>query len=50
MSIVFDYGEFDLDDFFNCIDITNDGMISKAELKNYFRKLGNKEPDADLRK
>jgi len=25
-------------------------MISKAELKNYFRKLGNKEPEEELRK
>ena len=39
-----------MDDFFNQIDITEDGNVSKAELKNYFRKLGNKEPDDVLRK
>ena len=38
-----------MDDFFNAIDVTEDGLISKPELKNFFRKLGNTPPDEELR-
>ena len=34
----FDNDEFD--DFFRSIDLTNDGKISKAEMKNFFNKMG----------
>ena len=50
VKLPFEYNEFDLDDFFNQIDVTEDGMVSKAELKNFFRKLGNTPPDTVLRR
>ena len=39
------YNEFDLDDFFNTIDIGQDGVISRTELKFFFKRLGKQEPD-----
>ena len=49
VGLKYEYNEFDLDDFFSKIDVTQDGMVSKAELKNFFRKLGNTPPDEELR-
>ena len=34
----FDNDEFN--DFFRSVDLTNDGKISKAEMKNFFSKMG----------
>ena len=38
-SIVVQYTWDDLEEFFQKIDLTEDGFVSKAEMKNYFRKL-----------
>lgn len=34
-----EYSWDDLEDFFGNIDLTEDGFVSQAEMKNYFRKL-----------
>ena len=39
------YNEFDLDDFFDFIDITGDGMLSKGEIRNYLKKYRPNEDD-----
>ena len=38
-ELVVTYTWDDLEDFFHRIDLTEDGFVSKAEMKNYFRKL-----------
>jgi hypothetical protein len=49
INVHYPYDEFDLDDFFRDVDLTHSGMISRPELRNFFRKLGAKEPDLDLK-
>lgn len=44
------YTDFDLDVFFDEIDVTANGLISKPELRGYLRKLGKKDPDQLLKK
>ena len=44
------YSEYDLDDLFIVMDITSTGMISRAELKQFFKKLAKMEPDEEMRK
>lgn len=44
------YHEYDLDEFFEEIDVTENGIISRAEMRNFFRKLGKRKPDDLLRK
>lgn len=44
----FDNDEFD--DFFRSIDLTNDGKISKAEMKNFFNKMGLQQEMIGLKK
>ena len=50
MNLKYEYTEFDLDDLFNIVDVVEDGTISRPELKNFLKKLGNTPPDNVLRR
>lgn len=50
IGISFDFHDFDFDDFFMNLDITQSGTVSKAEFRNFLRKVGNQEPDIKLQK
>lgn len=40
IGITFDFHDFDFDDFFMNLDITQSGTISKSEFKNFLTKVG----------
>jgi len=50
IGIEFEFHDFDFDDFFMNLDITQSGTVSKAEFKNFLVKIGKQEADAKLQK
>lgn len=42
------YHPFDLDEFYDYLDITQSGFVSKAEMKNFLKKIGKMQPDKAL--
>lgn len=42
------YAEEDFEEFWRCVDLTGDGLASRAEMRNFLEKLGKEEPPADL--
>lgn len=45
IGITFNFHDFDFDDFFMNLDITQSGTVSKSEFKNFLKKLGKLDPD-----
>lgn len=50
IGITFEFHDFDFDDFFTNLDITQSGTVSKAEFRNFLTKVGKQEPDTKLQK
>ena len=42
------YTEDDFDEFWRGLDLTGDGLVSRAEMRNFLEKLGRQEPPLDL--
>jgi Ca2+-binding EF-hand superfamily protein len=40
---VIEYTDDDFDELYEKIDITEDGLVSKAEMRNFLKKLGSKK-------
>tara|TARA_B110000305_G_C19223919_1_gene531902 strand:+ start:594 stop:722 length:129 start_codon:yes stop_codon:yes gene_type:complete len=40
---VIKYTDDDFDELYEKIDITEDGLVSKAEMRNFLKKLGSKK-------
>lgn len=50
IGITFEFHDFDFDEFFSNLDITETGTVSKAEFRNFLYKIGRQEPDTKLQK
>jgi len=42
------YKDIDLDEFYDKIDLTEDGRISKTEMKNFLKKLSEMDAPPDI--
>jgi Ca2+-binding EF-hand superfamily protein len=42
------YEQDDFDAFYRKVDLTEDGLVSRAEMRNFLEKLGRMEPPKEL--